>query len=201
MPKRDRLRAVSCRLWYDGLMEDVGSCECGNTFPRARRGRPRLYCDKCRIKWDRASTATWAETNPEKIRTKNTAWYAVNTERVRITGVAYRIAYPEKVRAKNATWQKANPEKASYRRLRRFNVTPELTAAQWATILEAHNNCCAYCGTDGPMTKDHVIPISRGGTDNASNVVPACKSCNSSKGNKTAVEFAAWKGKCQTLGG
>lgn len=51
---------------------------------------------------------------------------------------------------------------------------------------------CQYCGArDKPLTIDHVIPESRGGTDDDSNLVTACKSCNSSKGTKTLEE---WRG-------
>ncbi|MCK4464389.1 MAG: HNH endonuclease [Bacteroidales bacterium] len=33
-------------------------------------------------------------------------------------------------------------------------------------------------------TKDHVIPISKGGDNTKENIVPACQSCNSKKFNK-----------------
>lgn len=47
---------------------------------------------------------------------------------------------------------------------------------------------CMYCGdqfADAHLTRDHVQPLSRGGLDAWANVVTACRSCNTRKGNKT----------------
>ncbi len=47
---------------------------------------------------------------------------------------------------------------------------------------------CMYCGkkfNDTALTRDHIIPISKGGMDRWSNVVTACRSCNTRKGNRT----------------
>ena len=47
---------------------------------------------------------------------------------------------------------------------------------------------CLYCGADGrrqPLTRDHVVPTSKGGRDAWENVVAACIHCNSRKGNRT----------------
>lgn len=47
---------------------------------------------------------------------------------------------------------------------------------------------CMYCGEEyaaSQLTRDHVIPLSRGGYDRWSNVVAACKACNTHKGNRT----------------
>jgi endogenous inhibitor of DNA gyrase (YacG/DUF329 family) len=47
---------------------------------------------------------------------------------------------------------------------------------------------CVYCA--GPFdTIDHVIPLTRGGDNMKSNLVPACRSCNSSKGQKLLSEW------------
>lgn len=52
-------------------------------------------------------------------------------------------------------------------------------------------NLCMYCGgqfRELHLTRDHVIPMSRGGRDRWSNVVTACRHCNTKKGNKTPEE-------------
>lgn len=52
---------------------------------------------------------------------------------------------------------------------------------------------CAYCGTtDGPFHLDHVLPITRGGLDEPGNLTLACRSCNTSKGDKTLLEWVAF---------
>ena len=49
---------------------------------------------------------------------------------------------------------------------------------------------CAYCGAENiPLELDHIIPRSRGGSDNPENLTLACKPCNSSKGAKNLNEW------------
>ena len=68
-------------------------------------------------------------------------------------------------------------------------VEHDLTDYQWASLMEAWGGC-AYCGGDGAaLQKDTVLPISRGGRYTLTNVVPACASCNASKGN---IEVTTW---------
>jgi 5-methylcytosine-specific restriction endonuclease McrA len=67
--------------------------------------------------------------------------------------------------------------------------THDLTDEQWAALTLAWSGC-AYCGTNDPnLQRDCVLPISRGGRYTLTNVVPACRSCNASKGN---VEVTTW---------
>lgn len=50
---------------------------------------------------------------------------------------------------------------------------------------------CMYCATEFSailLTRDHVMPTSRGGPDTWDNVVTACKGCNSRKDDKTPEE-------------
>lgn len=73
--------------------------------------------------------------------------------------------------------------KSKRRRARLAGVQTSLTAAEWRGILDDHLHRCAYCGTDGVLEQDHVIPVSKGGPHTAENVVPACPPCNNSKSN------------------
>lgn len=81
---------------------------------------------------------------------------------------------------------------------RNANVVGGHSFLEWIELLKKHDNKCFYCGVrmtkkigDKQRTRDHIVPISKGGTDNIENIVPACRSCNSSKGTKAVEE---WKG-------
>lgn len=52
---------------------------------------------------------------------------------------------------------------------------------------------CVYCKVEESETLDHVVPISRGGAHEFSNLLPACRSCNSSKNALTLEEWRARK--------
>jgi 5-methylcytosine-specific restriction endonuclease McrA len=68
-------------------------------------------------------------------------------------------------------------------------VDNDLTSEEWAALKDAWKGC-AYCGaTDGPLQRDCVLAISRGGRYTVDNVVPACASCNTSKCND---EVTGW---------
>ena len=59
------------------------------------------------------------------------------------------------------------------------------------TLFRRDDHRCLYCGTRKPrsdLTRDHVLPVSRGGTDKWENVVAACKRCNWTKDNNTPEE-------------
>jgi len=55
-------------------------------------------------------------------------------------------------------------------------------------LFKRDGNECLYCGSRGDLTLDHVMPKSRGGTTTWSNLVTACKRCNSIKGSNTPEE-------------
>ncbi len=49
---------------------------------------------------------------------------------------------------------------------------------------------CAYClATGAPLEIDHVLPVSRGGSDRVANLVIACHSCNQQKSDQFIEEF------------
>lgn len=46
---------------------------------------------------------------------------------------------------------------------------------------------CAECGATEDLTGDHIVPLSKGGTNTPSNVRVLCRRCNSSRGNRQGV--------------
>jgi len=69
------------------------------------------------------------------------------------------------------------------------NYEPPLTNK----ALFARDGClCLYCGNHfaaGELTRDHVIPTSRGGANAWTNVASACRNCNHRKANRTPAEW------------
>jgi 5-methylcytosine-specific restriction endonuclease McrA len=68
-------------------------------------------------------------------------------------------------------------------------VQHDLSPAQWRALKDAWGGC-AYCGVkDKPLQRDCVLALSRGGRYTLANIVPACRSCNTSKWHE---EVTAW---------
>jgi 5-methylcytosine-specific restriction endonuclease McrA len=139
---------------------------------------------------------TWSrqhyKANPEKKKKCNRKWLNANFGYYR----AHSVAYSEHHRR----WRKANPEKireaarrhnARKRAARRAALHP-VTRAQIDARFALWRNRCAFCGVDANhqrnhgrerLTVEHVLALTKGGLDEAANIIPACTACNSSKNN------------------
>ena len=86
-----------------------------------------------------------------------------------------------------------NREKSKRRKARlKGNVLIQIKPYAIRSRYAEFDNCCAYCGKQHKamdLEIEHFVPISKGGTHVLSNIVPACKSCNSSK---TYHDAKAW---------
>ncbi len=51
----------------------------------------------------------------------------------------------------------------------------------WRQLKELFGNRCLCCGQEKKLTRDHVIPLSRQGSDDITNIQPMCAACNKSK--------------------
>lgn len=99
----------------------------------------------------------------------------------------------ERYRPYQKEWWKAHRELScmySHRRRSRIKkLEATLTQEQWEFIKNYFNRRCAYCGKELPLTQDHFIPVANDGEYTHNNIIPACKSCNSSKHTKDFFEW------------
>jgi hypothetical protein len=76
-------------------------------------------------------------------------------------------------------------------------VTPRLKDEEWLplrwSILQRDGFYCSYCGVEGELNArwcvDHIIPLSRGGTNDPENLTACCFPCNSSKSDRLLSEW------------
>ena len=141
------------------------------------------------------------DNNPEKERERHRKYYKEHSESRKEKSKEWRKNNPGYIKE----WRKNNPEYAKQwqktdkgkankqrsktkRRAIEKEIINTLTAKEWIDILKEYKFRCAYCGKEFTLfdreTRDHVIPISKGGDNTKENIVPACQSCNSKKSNK-----------------
>jgi 5-methylcytosine-specific restriction endonuclease McrA len=68
---------------------------------------------------------------------------------------------------------------------RSFSRTPVLSND---LLFARDRHLCAYCGecyAPRELSRDHIMPVSKGGRDQWTNVVTACRSCNTRKADQT----------------
>jgi 5-methylcytosine-specific restriction endonuclease McrA len=67
------------------------------------------------------------------------------------------------------------------RRALESNCIGSHTIQEWVDKKAQYDNRCAYCGKRKSLTKDHIIPLSKGGSNYIQNIVPCCMDCNRHK--------------------
>jgi 5-methylcytosine-specific restriction endonuclease McrA len=175
---------------------------CGETKPlaeffackRVKDGR-QAQCKACRGRLYNATKNALRRT-PEALARRRAA-YAKNAMRERARSSAWSSAHRDR---RNAyAYKKYHTDPKTRARIindgacrRSHYKDSSLTAQDWLLVLEDYAGRCAYC-FGGANALDHVLPLSRGGKHELGNVVPACKSCNSSKYTRTPVEWLGGK--------
>jgi 5-methylcytosine-specific restriction endonuclease McrA len=103
----------------------------------------------------------------------------------------------ERQRRHNAWRYKVDPNYRIYHRekskrrkaVQRGSVGVHVTATQIRKRFDQFSNLCAYCGSNGDLHIEHVIPIAKGGNHVLGNIIPACSRCNYSKNTNPVEEW------------
>lgn len=73
---------------------------------------------------------------------------------------------------------------------KRHGGESELTEQEWELAIKYFGDKCCYCGNySSNLTKDHIKPLNDNGTLSRDNVIPCCRSCNSSKKDNEMVSW------------
>lgn len=123
---------------------------------------------------DQARKQRDPETFKSQANERARRYYATHASECRKRSNAYRSNHPDRVYAQIVA-RRANQKKS------REHFTP----VQFAQLCAKHNNLCLCCGASGPLTADHVVPLSSGGSDGIENIQPLCIECNTRKGKKS----------------
>ena len=90
-------------------------------------------------------------------------------------------------------WKEKNPERMAHLKARRYarekGAKGRHTLSEWEKLKEKNNYKCAFCGERKKLTKDHIVPLSEGGSDYIENIQPLCKNCNSRKWKYTDLNI------------
>lgn len=64
---------------------------------------------------------------------------------------------------------------------RGYEVLGQHTESEWQAIVSKQKGRCASCNSKTKLTRDHIVPVSKGGSDYAVNIQGLCLPCNCSK--------------------
>jgi len=191
---------VECHIVYSATTEH---------FYRSKHGKYGLksMCKACQ----KSKLQEWRGKNPDKMREYDRKYYAKHLDKGRAKSRLYqsthrkdrneydrkrREEYPEKIREAKRKYRTKNAHK--YRLWEQRRKAAKLLAETSATLLDIpaqikrQRGKCHYCNEvfpDGKYHIDHVIPLSRGGSDLNENKVLACPQCNMGKHNKLPHEW------------
>ncbi len=193
-----------------------GHClDCGKAKSKAWRENNRkryveYYTERAKSEKGREYDKRWKKENADKVKEQKKKYRAENKEKIqaydknrrtdkktRETVLQqcrnWKASNKERVKAYNQKYAAEHPEYFRAAAKRRATLTKALvktlTPEEWENA-KLYFGGCAYCGKQlKKLTKDHFIPLSKGGTYTAENILPSCRSCNSSKSNKSFEEW------------
>jgi len=185
---------------------------CGETKPfadfnKSPTGKHGLasQCKLCRSAWHRK----YYQANKDKIIAKSLDYARAHKEEIAAWHRVYYVANKEKIKEKSRRWYIEHKERSAASR-RAYSQTPHgravrqasrarrrmlpdmsyITATTMQEVQEASNGICPYCGEpfeNGHI--DHIIPVSKGGTNDRKNLTYCCAHCNLVKHNKLLEDW------------
>ena len=166
--------------WPESRVVHVGCSQCLKPLKRLAyelKIKKKFFCDRrCQNSERTNKPVPWLFT-PEVIKRRSATKSGPRNNRWK-GGICSDPAY--------LSWKKN--ERNRRKRLAEGSHTFE----QWLELKQKHSNTCLACLRKEPeirLTQDHIVPVSKGGSDNIENIQPLCRGCNTRKSNRT-IDYA-----------
>ncbi len=162
---KDKIHAeLAFLMWKDFFIEKkMKVCKgCDKTFLPVRSDQ--IYCGSF-------SAKTGCSVSTLKIRRKR--FYSLNKDKIKTQQKNYYLQHKDVFEAKGRRY-----------RNRKFAAEGFHSNQEWELLKKQYAYRCAHCKQSALLTRDHIIPLSKGGSDNIVNIQPLCKPCNSAKRDK-----------------
>lgn len=131
--------------------------------------------------------------NSDACKARKARYYAGHKGETQEYGRSYYLKNKELIDSKNRIYRSENRELCNTLGMRyrskKKQLPSTLTTKQWNEMKSYFGNRCAYCNSELPLTREHFLPVNKGGEFTHNNIIPACKSCNSSKQDSDFFEW------------
>lgn len=152
-----------------------------------------------------ATRRKYYQANKEKNASRSTAWSKSNPQRISEIQRRYRQSNLDREKHRHSEYRKANPWKASEktrnRRARKLSAGGTHTAKDVKFIFDSQSGLCINClsklikSGKNKYHIDHIVPLSRGGSNDKYNLQCLCPGCNLRKTSKDPFIWANENGR------
>jgi 5-methylcytosine-specific restriction endonuclease McrA len=175
-------------------------CASGHLSPRFTLYSNCMACNRMR-------RLVWHAANKEKSNSQSRGWYHsnpdkrqvyrdANKDRIRAASKANKLLHKDRIKVERKAWWRANPDKmAEIRRNRkalRGGASGKHTNEDIVRIRKAQKDRCALCRVNlkGAGHVDHIIAVSKGGSNWPKNLQMLCVRCNCRKRDDDPIDFS-----------
>lgn len=135
----------------------------GEGNPNWRGGKLKRHCESCGEPF---------EITPGALNHRTSVYCSIACK---AKGTSF---YPTKRIAKRECQRRRETRERAGRKIKTH------TFAEWEALCAKHKHRCAICKKRRRLTRDHIVPLTKGGHDGIENIQPACHSCNARKGDR-----------------
>ncbi len=163
-----------------------------SAFNQSLRGKFGLhsYCRTC----DAANKRKWYLVNKVHVVEKSKEWNKQNSDRFSKNQHKHKKKYADRYSEYYKQWAETNRENCRLRKHKYYAQLKRQLGEVSPNIIEHlfvdQKGLCFYCNRElQEYHLEHMLPISKGGLHDDSNLCISCPTCNLRKHNKTAEEF------------